>query len=125
MKSAVAAYTPDWEQRKGEYRWHGINLVALLSRAKEDGIATGSALDAAKIAKQILDEIEQQGATGVWDYSTGMEAAITLKDEEPILRLAQNYARHPDADGFELSSTLGDLKDVWRLERTYVGNKRL
>ncbi len=125
LKSAVAAYTPDWEQRKGEYRWHGINLVALLSRAKEDGIATGSALDAAKIAKQILDEIEQQGATGVWDYSTGMEAAIALKDEEAILSLAQKYVRHPDADAFELSSTLRQLKEVWRLEGTDIGNKLL
>jgi hypothetical protein len=125
LESAIAAYTPDWEQRKGDYRWHGINLVALLSRAKEDGIAAGSAFDPAKIAKQIFDEIEQKDATGVWDYATGMEAAVGLKDEEAVLSLAQKYVRHPDADAFELSSTLRQLKEVWHLEGTDIGNKLL
>ena len=46
---AIDAYTRDWEARKGDYRWHGINLVALLKRAERDGVTvsgkreTGSA----------------------------------------------------------------------------------
>src|SRR5262249_17449592 len=76
LRAAIAAYRPDWERRQGDYRWHGINLVSLLSRAKRDGISTDNALDAAKIAKQIGDDIEEQGATGIWDYATGVEVAI-------------------------------------------------
>jgi hypothetical protein len=38
LRAAISAYSSDWEQRRGNYRWHGINLVALLSRAKRDDI---------------------------------------------------------------------------------------
>jgi hypothetical protein len=125
LRAAITAYRVDWERRQGNYRWHGINLVALLSRAKRDGIATGNALDAAAIAQQIRDDIEAQGASGVWDYATSMEAAIALKDEDAVLALAKKYIQHPDADAFELGSTLHQLKDVWRLEGTAIGNKLL
>src|SRR3974390_568883 len=51
LKAAITAYRVDWERRQGDYRWHGINLVALLSRAKRDGISTDNTLDAAAIAQ--------------------------------------------------------------------------
>lgn len=125
LKAAISAYSPDWEQRRGDYRWHGINLVALLSRAKHDGINTGSALDPAQIAQQILDDIDQRQATQVWDYSTAMEAAVAQNDEVAALAAAKRYVQHPAADAFELSSTLRQLKEVWRLEGTPLGDKLL
>jgi hypothetical protein len=125
LRAAITAYRVDWERRQGNYRWHGINLVALLSRAKRDGIATGNTVDAAAIAQQIHDDIEAQGASGVWDYATSMEAAIAQQDEDAILALAKKYIQHPDADAFELGSTLQQLMDVWRLEGTAIGNKLL
>src|SRR5262245_8802858 len=36
LKAAINAYRFDWEHRQGDYRWHGINLVSLLSRAQRD-----------------------------------------------------------------------------------------
>ena len=88
----------DWERRQGNYRWHGINLLALLSRAKRDGIHTGSALEPAEIAQEILDDIEERGATGIWDYATSMEAAIGQQDDDALLASAQKYVQHPDVD---------------------------
>ena len=125
LRAAITAYRVDWERRQGDYRWHGVNLVALLSRAKRDGISTDNALDAAAIAQQIRDDIEAQGATGIWDYATSMEAAIAQQEDDAILALARKYIQHPDADAFELASTLHQLKDVWCLERTAIGNKLL
>jgi Trypsin-like peptidase domain/Tetratricopeptide Repeats-Sensor len=125
LRAAITAYRPDWEHRRGDYRWHGINLVSLLSRATRDGISTDNALDAAKIAQQIRDDIEEQGATGIWDYATNVEAAIAQQDERAILASAKKYIQHPDADAFELASTLRQLKEVWCLEGTDIGNKLL
>jgi len=123
LRAAISAYRSDWE--KGEHQWHGINLVSLLSRAKRDGISVDNALDATGIALQIHDDIEEQGATGVWDYATSLEAAIAQQDERAILSSAKKYIQHPDADAFELGSTLRQLKDVWKLEGTDIGIKLL
>jgi hypothetical protein len=125
LRAAINAYRVDWERHQGNYRWHGINLVALLSRAKRDGISTDNDLNAAAIAQQIRDDIEAQGASGVWDYATSMEAAIAQQDEDAVLALAKKYIQHPDTDAFELASTLHQLKDMWRLEGTAIGNKLL
>ena len=78
-----------------------------------------------EIARQIHDDIEEQGATGIWDYATSMEVAIAQQDERAILTAAKKYIQHPDADAFELASTLRQLKEVWRLEGTDIGNKLL
>ena len=124
--AAIGAYRFDWERRQGDHhRWHGINLVSLLSRAKRDGISVDNVLDATEIAQQIHDDIEEHGATGVWDYATSLEAAIAQQDEDAILSSAKKYIQHPDADAFELASTLRQLKDVWSLEGTDIGNKLL
>lgn len=125
LRVAIGAYRFDWERRQGDHRWHGVNLVSLLSRAKCDGISIDDALDATEIARQIHDDIEEQGATGIWDYATSLEVAIAQQDERAILTAAKKYIQHPDADAFELASTLRQLKEVWRLEGTDVGNKLL
>ena len=125
LRAAIDAYRFDWERCQGNDWWHGINLVSLLSRAKRDGISIDNALEATEIAQQIRDGIEEHGATGVWDYATSLEAAIAQQDERAILISAKKYIQHPDADAFELGSTLRQLKDVWRLEGTDIGKKLL
>jgi len=125
LRAAIGAYRFDWERHQGDHRWHGINLVSLLSRANRDGISIDDAPDAAQIARQIHEDIEEQGATGIWDYATSLEVAIAQQDEKAILIAARKYIQHPDADAFELASTLRQLKEVWRLEGTDIGNQLL
>lgn len=122
LRSAIGSYLPDWEHRRGDYRWQGINLVALLSRAKHDGADPGQPLDPAQIAQKILEDIDEKGATGIWDYATAIEASIALNDSSTALEWAKKYVQHPDTDAFELASTLRQLKEVWCLEGTPAGN---
>lgn len=122
LRSAISAYLPDWELRLGDYRWQGINLVALLSRAEHDNVDPGYAVNSEKIAKLILEDIDEKGTTGVWDYATGMEASIALNDQTQALQWVKKYVQHPDTDAFELASTLRQLKEVWCLEGTTIGN---
>lgn len=125
LRSAISAYLPDWESRQGDYRWQGINLVALLSRAQHDGVDPGHAVNSFEIARSILEDINERGAAGVWDYATAMEAAIALEDQAEALAWMKKYVQHPDTDAFELASTLRQLKEVWCLDGTAIGNRIL
>ena len=125
LRSAISAYLTDWESRSGDYRWQGINLVALVSRANRDGVDPGCAIDPVQIAHTILDDIDERGASGVWDYATAMEASVALGDETTAFAWAKQYVQHPGADAFEIGATLRQFKEVWSLEGTGVGDKLL
>src|SRR5262249_27553238 len=124
LEKAVAISGRGWEDRRGDYRWHGINVVALLLRGSRDGVIAGGEPRARAIARAILDEIED-GQTAVWDAGTAMEAAVALDDAPGALAWARKYVRHPDADAFELNSTRRQLREVWQLERTELGAQLL
>ena len=125
LKQALAAYMPDWQARRGDYRWQGINVAALLARADRDGIATGINLGAQDVAHSILNDIEMKGATGAWDYGIAMEASVTLRDSDGALEWASKYVKHPGADAFEIASTLRQMKELWRLGDNPDGEKLL
>lgn len=126
LVTAIQAYTPFWKSRQGDdYRWHGINLAALLARARRDHVDPKMSDDHLKIAREIRDEIEELSTGYVWNYGTAMEASVALGDEKSALRWAAKYVKHPEADAFELGSTLRQLKEVWQLEGTPLGSKLL
>ena len=126
LAAALESYLDDWRARRGDYRWHGINLVALsqcAARASQLGVKP--AVDPAATARAILDDIELKGASGYWDYATGLEASIALGDEDAALQWLKKYVLHPDADAFEIASTLRQLKEVWRLEESPLATQIL
>jgi hypothetical protein len=114
LRQAIAAYQQGWDTRQGDYRWHGINLVALQERAARDHISQVDNSNSADIAKRILEEINQLENPRVWDYGTAMEASLALNDREATLAWAKKYVRHPGADAFELGSTLRQLREIWQ-----------
>ena len=126
LQHAISEYEPCWSNRLGDYRWHGINLVALLARAELDRIDIQVGLNKESLAREILGEIDDLGQNAtIWDYATAMEASIALRDTEGALRWAKNYVRHPCADAFELGSTIRQIKEIWNLPDTELGNKLL
>ena len=122
---AIQAYRPYWKSREGDYSWHGINLAALLTRAQHNHVDPQTSEDPLQIAREIRDEIEGSSTGSVWDYGTAIEASVALGDEKAALAWATKYVKHPGADAFELGSTLRQLKEVWRLEGSPLGNKLL
>ncbi|MEN8132693.1 MAG: serine protease [Pseudomonadota bacterium] len=125
LKHAVEAYRQGWSAGKGDYRWHGINLVALLKRADHDRVDISGDENPDRIAARILMEIKDLDEPQVWDYGTAMEASLALGDKNGTLKWARNYARHPRADAFELGSTLRQLREVWQIEELEVGQALL
>jgi len=125
LRQAVASYQDDWQARRGDYRWQGINLAALIARGKRDGVDVTVADTPEQIATTILEDIDDKGATGVWDYATAMEASVALGNQDSALKWTKEYLRHPGADAFEIGSTLRQLREVWQLEKTPIGHTLL
>lgn len=126
LKKAILAYEPCWNERLGDYRWHGINLVSLFNLAVTDGVDPGIAVDINGVANIILKEIDELGQSAQpWDFATATEAAIAIGNYDLAMNWVRKYVMHPDTDAFELGSTLRQLKEVWKIEGTKIGNKLL
>lgn len=125
LQHAITSYRSDWEARKGDYRWHGINLAALIARGKRDEVDIRTTESSEHIATTLLEDIEDKGATGAWDYATAMEASVALGNLDSALKWGKEYLRHPGADAFEIGSTLRQLREVWQLEQTALGQTLL
>ncbi len=120
LRAAIATYREPWRE-SSENRWHGINLVALIERARRDDVDPGVADDAPAIAREILAAVQAVDEPDAWDLATGMEAAVALGDQDNALRWARRYVRRPDADAFEIASTLRQLREIWQLQGTSLG----
>lgn len=99
--------------------WHAINVVALLKRARREGVEIeGSWPSADNIAVAILAPIESfDGEPGVWDIATALEACVALGRVKDASRWAKRYV-DSGARAFELGSTLRQLEEVWQLDAT-------
>ncbi len=114
LRQSIAAYQQGWDARQGDYRWHGINLVALQKRAARDHIKDVDNSHSDEMARYILEEINNLENPQVWDYGTAMEANLALNDRDATLAWAKKYVRHPAADAFELGSSLRQLREIWQ-----------
>jgi DNA/RNA endonuclease G (NUC1) len=115
LQAAISAYWAVYLADKQEV-WHGINAVALLMRARRDGIPPNGYPEPAGIAREILDTLdERQAETGsllYWDEATAMEAHLALGDHSGAIARAKSYV--VQANAFALASTLRQLEEVWQ-----------
>jgi Trypsin-like peptidase domain len=128
LERAIAQYR-DVYRESPTHRWHGINAVALLSRAARDGVELPGVDDPAPAARdmasEILEAIEDLGDdTSAWDEATAMEASIALGDTGAALRRLDAYLAS-DIDAFEIASTLRQLIEVWDLDPATDPGSRL
>ena len=114
---AVGCYKPVYHKDPDKHLWHGINAVALMLRAARDGFNHWGDSEATEMAGTILRTITRMHdakAADCWEFATAMEACVATGDYDAALRWARLYVDHPDADAFELASTLRQLVDVWQ-----------
>lgn len=113
---AIAAYQMVYDSASEKHTWHGINVVALAWRAARDGVTLPVPVDVAGLATRILRTIEDRDEDATaWDIATAAEACLALNQPEEALRLVERYVQRPEADAFELGSTLRQLTEVWQL----------
>lgn len=103
--------------------WHGINAVALIARAKRDGVPMAGAPDSENLAREILAAIEEEEQSRddplpPWDLATRIEAYVALGDTEKAAPAARTYVDNGNADAFEIFSTLRQFEEIWQLKET-------
>jgi len=151
LERAINEYHYVYRLAPQQNLWHGINVVALVERARRDKLPLQGLPDASKLARDILATLDarEQGATEAlpsWDVATALEALIALDSYGKIddrvytvetgrgmqtdIRVSKaeakalEYGNSLDADAFEIASTLRQLTEVWQLnDREPPGSK--
>ncbi len=119
LEQALSEYLNAYRLDPHNY-WHGINAVALIKRAQMDGISFQGLPDADRLANEILSFLQAREkanteAVPPWETATAFEAFIALGQFEAAEGKALDYSLASEADAFEISSTLRQLTEVWKL----------
>jgi len=115
---AVEAYYDVYKEDRKRL-WHGINAVALLARARRDGVEVEGFPAPKTLAEEILATLTaraNEGPLPAWDLATAAEAAVALGRDAEALGWTVKYIRSEGTDAFELSSTLRQLRELWQLQ---------
>lgn len=115
LQRAVDSYLGVYRAAPARHLWHGINAAALAARAVRDKVPLRETLDGALLARDILTAIEAREDPDAWDLATGAEACLAIGEPDKALQWVARYVVRPEADAFELASTLRQLKEVWGL----------
>jgi hypothetical protein len=118
LQRSLEAYWGQYTVDPATYYWHGVNALALLSRAARDGQPFSGYLPIPELATQILSDIaaaEEDEDLSAWQIATALEAHVALGDLESAKFCALDYASSFDADAFEVFSTQRQLRQVWGL----------
>ncbi len=119
LRQALQSYYTVYTSDPRTFLWHGINAVALIYRAKKDGITTEGYPSYRELAEKILERVEERDSdkkAEIWDYATAAEACIALGDRKGAEKWIVYYASNKDCDAFELASSLRQFEEVWNLD---------
>lgn len=121
LKLSLQAYNDVYSTNHESCLWHGINVLALLHRAKNDGVELKGYPESEVLAQKILSVIEEkytdsEEQVDAWDFAIAAEACIALNRPEEAVKWLSGYVREPAVDAFELSSTLRQMIEVWKLD---------
>lgn len=131
IDKALAYYGNAYQAQMGDYLWHGINFVALLTRKERIQKNEPNYLPAiaAKHANEILTALENmETTTGLkhWELANRMEAYLAVGKYPEAIETAKKYLECPGVDAFAIQSTRRQMIEVWMLtEKTPPGKQIL
>ena len=118
IKNAVASYRRPFEEDPARNTWHGVNLVALLTRMRRLGVRDASDLQPRAIAKRLIQNLEAKPneSRGEWHLATIAEASLGLDDWENAERYLQQCLAAPATREFHVASLLRQFTEIWDME---------
>jgi len=118
VKEAIKAYRVPYESDPAKNTWHGVNLVALLTRARMLGMRVAPDLDPPAVAAQVVAALQATppAKRDEWFLPTLAEASLGLRDWTAIDENIRRYVAAHDAKAFQIASTLRQFTEVWDLE---------
>ena len=123
-RAAFEAYNSAFSLDKSN-TYHGINVAAISAYCDAEKIDLGMGVDASKVAKCVLDQIEPISAKTVWDLATLAEAHIPLKKWSKVVKYLTAYIGDKRVDAFMIGGTLRQFRDVWDLASKGKHGKRI
>ena len=127
LQKALDAYGEAYTANKPI--WHGINIAALLHRAKIDGLRCPTIGPLSEIASEVLGSIDEKerkgtafGCLGLGNQCRGPRRQENWEEADQAIK---KYVEAPDWDSFHLWGTLRQLEKVWKINsRTRKGEGR-
>ncbi|HEY8609819.1 MAG TPA: serine protease, partial [Roseomonas sp.] len=118
LEQAVAAYRAPFEADPDRNTWHGVNLLALITRARRLGLSMAPDLKPEVVARQVVTALEATPLNNrnVWFLPTLAEATLGLEDWGAVEHHIRTYAAAGNAQAFQIASTLRQFTEVWDLE---------
>jgi tetratricopeptide (TPR) repeat protein len=110
LKAYLLAYRVD-----PQAVWHGINAVALLSRAEATHLQGDASATAAAVARAILADAPRN--PDEYTAATMAEAYIALRDYQSAIPLIRTYVADARVTAFQLGALHRQLTRVWLLDR--------
>jgi len=116
LKKAIAAYREPYAASGNP--WHGVNLVALLARARGIGLRPPGGLDVMAIARQVIERLDATPPErrDAWFLATLAEASLGLRDWSSTEGRLRQYVSAPSTQAFHVASTLRQFTQIWDLE---------
>ena len=118
LKQAISAYRGPYEEDSTKNTWHGVNLLALLTRARRLGLRLSPDLKPREIAEKLVKDLDRTplGDRNEWFLPTVAEASLGLEDWGAVERNLRAYVADSNAKSFLVASTLRQFTEVWDLE---------
>jgi hypothetical protein len=116
LRQAIACYREVYDEDRQKHLWHGVNLLALMHRARADGITIRGLPNPRALASAIVEAVRNPRGRTVkaWDYGSAAEACIALGDWDAATHWLEQYTADQSTDRFALAGTLRQLTEVWR-----------
>ena len=98
-----------------ERAWPAINLVALVMRARREGLDPGTKLDPTVYATDVLGLAHDGQDYSPWYLATFAEASVALGAWAEAETWTRSFITHPETDVFMLGATLRQFTQIWGL----------
>ena len=117
LKQAIAIYRKPFEDNPAN-TWHGVNLAALLTRARRLGLRVAADLQTSQVAQAVIVQLNAVPVAlrDEWHAPTLAEAALGLGDWDAVEAALKQYVADDKVQAFQIASTLRQFTQVWDVE---------
>lgn len=123
LGAAIDVYLKFYKADPQRNTWHGVNVLALVSRARREGLAgIAPRVDPARLAPQLLGTLMAlpPRRRDPWTLASLAEATLGMSlvsgDLSVVEGLLQEYLAAEGVQAFHVASTLRQFTEVWALE---------
>lgn len=117
LAQAVAYYRRSIEANAAD-TWHGVNLLALLVKARRLGLDPAPDVTIDVLARKLISRLNKlpEAVRNVWHLAALAEASLGLDDWAAVEGALHRYVADPGVRAFHIASTLKQFTEVWDIE---------